>query len=416
MKGRFSFFLILCVAFLDYMGVGLVFPLFAGLLFDPAISILPSETSASIRGLWMGLLIALTPLIQFFFSPILGSLSDQKGRKNMILFGLAIGLLSYLVGILGVKCQSLGLLILYRILFGFSASTMTVIQAAIVDISTNENKAHRFGIYNMALGTGFTFGPFLGGELSDPTVFSWFDYSTPFLLGAVLTGMNLILLYWKFHETRKLSGLQSFDFFRGIRQTKQAFQHPTLRFSFLAFFLFVFGWDFFMEFVSVTLKFLYDFSTAQIGYFYAYTGFFYALSVGVLIRPFVTRVASGRILFFSMILGGIFLLLFLFIENPFFLWIHLAVLNFLLALFFPVASTYVSNHATKDNQGEILGIYHSVQALALTLSPMFSGSLVGAIPAMPIYLGGFLMCVGGVIFSINYAFSRKVLHRIDKGA
>jgi len=414
MQSRFSFFLLLCVAFLDFMGVGLVFPLFATLLFDPNIPLLASETSGAIRGLWMGVLIALTPLIQFFFSPILGSLSDQKGRKPMILWGLALGLIAYVIGIFGVQLNSLFLLIFYRALFGVSAATMTVIQASLVDISTPQTKARNFALYNMALGTGFTLGPFLGGRLSDSSLVSWFDFSTPFVLGALFTGLNLILLYWKYRETRELSDPIPIDLLRGIKQAKKAIQHPTLRFAFLGFFFFLFGWDFFLEFVPISLKSLFEYNTSEIGTFYAYKGLIYAISVGLLIRPFIKKYLPGKLLVFSMLSSGVYLLLFLVIKNPFYFWFYLPLLNFILALFYPVASTYVSNCATENNQGEILGIYHSVQALALILSPLCSGSIVGAYPLMPIYLGSAMMVIGGSVFTANHAWTKNLTQSIDE--
>jgi len=152
MTSRFQFFILLFAAFLDYAGIGLVFPLFAGLLFDPQFTILGAEATLFVRGLWMGILIALTPLIQFFASPLLGSLSDQKGRRLMMIIGLSFGVVAYGLGVLGVKMGSLLLLLIYRALFGVTSATMTVVQAAIVDISTPETKPKNFGLYNMAQG------------------------------------------------------------------------------------------------------------------------------------------------------------------------------------------------------------------------------------------------------------------------
>lgn len=400
------------IGFLDYMGVGLVFPLLTNLLFDPEHSILPSTTSAPIRGLWMGILIALTPLVQFFASPILGSLSDQRGRKTVIFFGLLMGLIAYLLGVIGIQMRSLPLFMLYRSLFGICAATMTVSQAAMVDISTKESKARNFGLLNMALGTGFTFGPFLGGILSDSTLVSWFGYTTPFILGGALTALNLILLQWNFSETKKVSEKTKLDFFRGIRHAKEAFIHPVLRTAFISFFLFLFGWDYFMEFIPVTLKTVFHFSTREMGLFFGLLGLVYALAGGILVGPLVKRYQTTKLLNVSMLSCGLYVFLFLFIKNPLFLWLMVPLSCLIVALFFPVASTYVSDNAAESKQGEALGLYHSVQSLALVLSPLFSGPLVGAIPYMPIYMGSCLPILGGLIF-IATRKARSV-HSVDE--
>jgi len=399
MRDRFSFFLLLCVAFFDYIGVGLVIPLFSSLLFNPDFTILPVETSAAVRGMWMGFLVALGPLVQFLVSPILGSLSDQRGRKITILWALGVGCFAYFLGILGVKFSSLTLLILFRGLFGVCGATMPVIQAAVADVSTAETKGRNFAIYNMALGMGFAFGPFLGGFLSDPSIVYWFNPMMPFLVAMLCTVLNLILLKWKFSETRQFTERTKVEFFRGFKQAKSAFSHPVLRFSFLGFFLFVFGWDYFSEFISVTLLRVHQFSLSQVGNFYAYMGFLYAICAGLLIKPFIKRFSTKNILVFSTLLAGPLLLCLSLIEKPSHFWVFFPPLILLMSLFYPVASTYVSDSASEDEQGELLGVYHSVQALALVIAPLFAGSLVGAYPNMPIILGGCSMLLGGLVFT-----------------
>ncbi len=413
MKSRLAFFLLIFVAFLDYVGVGLVYPLFAYLLFDPEIPLMAADASGATRGMWMGILIALTPLFQFFFSPLLGALSDQKGRKPTILFGLSMGVIGYLFAVIGIYHNSLFLLILYRAFFGISTATMTVIQASLIDISTPEMKARNFGIYNMALGVGFTVGPFLGGVLCDSNVVSWFSFGTPFMVGAVITALNLLLLTWTFTETRIPFGDKPVKLMRGFKQARLAFKHPTLKFTFWAFFLYLFGWDYFEEFISVTLMKNFAFTTAQVGNFFAYLGILYAFFGGVLTGPLSKRFTPKRLLLFSMLSGGVYLFLFLLIKNPVYFWFYCPGLIFIIALFYPVASLYVSDSAPADQQGEIMGVYHSVQALALILSPIVSGGLIGSRPGMPIYLGASLMILGGLVFGLNYLREGQATESVD---
>lgn len=416
MKNRFAFILLLFVAFLDYLGIGLVIPLFAALLFDVNVPLLNPETSNAVRGAWMAALIALGPFVQFFASPVLGSLSDGHGRKKMILFGLGVGAASYLIGMVGIGISSIWLLILYRGLFGASAATMPVIQAAIADMSTKEGKPRNFALYNMALGTGFTLGPFLGGTLSDSSLVSWFSPSIPFLVALLCTLLNLILIWKVFKETRVVKEKSKFEILEGFKHIKAAFVHPTLKISFLGFFLFYFGWEYFAEFVSVTLIQIYNFTLGQVGNFYAYMGFLYAIFTGIVIKPFVKRYDHKHLLLLASLASGPYLLFFLQIKNPIFFWPYFVPLILLLAFFYPNASTYISESASDDEQGEIFGVYHSVQALALMLSPMLAGSLVGRNPTLPVYLGGALMIAGGLVFAAGLFLQRQKAHRLDEGS
>jgi DHA1 family tetracycline resistance protein-like MFS transporter len=88
-----SLYIALFVAFIDYMGVGLIYPLFSSMLFDPELSLVSLETSEGMCGLWLGILIALMPLAQFFSAPVWGAFSDNKGRKNPLQLSIFVALL-----------------------------------------------------------------------------------------------------------------------------------------------------------------------------------------------------------------------------------------------------------------------------------------------------------------------------------
>ena len=292
---------------------------------------------------------------------------------------------------------------------------MTVVQASLVDISTKEWKGRNFAYFNMALGMGFTLGPFFGGVLCDGTVVSWFNYSTPFLFGAIATVVNLILLKFVFEETRAVKEPRPIELLRGFVQAKKAFSLPSLRLTFLAFFFFVFGWDYFFEFISVTLMKLHAFSTSKVGFFNAYTGLWYALSNLLIVGRLIKRFAPVKLLLFSLVSGGAYLIGFSWIQNSNLFWVFAPGLVFIMSLFFPVASTYISDMVSDDEQGEILGIWTSIQALSLIVSPLFSGSLVGDYPLMPITLGAGLMGCGGLIFTLISLRQRKQAQGFDKG-
>ena len=73
------------------------------------------------------------------------------------------------------------LLIIGRLIDGFTGGNTSVAMSSIADISDKKSKAGNFGIMGMAMGMGFVLGPFIGGKLGDSSVVSWFNYSTPFL-------------------------------------------------------------------------------------------------------------------------------------------------------------------------------------------------------------------------------------------
>ena len=408
LSSNFHLSIILLVAFVDYMGIGLVYPLFASLLFDRNMHILPPETSDIMRGVWLGLLTAVMPIVQFFSAPILGTLSDQKGRKAILLLSLGLGILSYVVAIFGVGYGSLMMIFLYRVIAGVSSGSTAVVQAALADVSTKEDKAKNFGLFNMALGVGFTIGPFLGGKLSDPGFLNIGGYSLPFWFSLAVVSINFVLALVFLGETSSKQDRERVSLISGLQNLRKAVFMKGFRVLILCSFIFAFGWSFFFEFAPVLLIAKYEFNSAQIGNFYAYSGALYALSSGLLIRPIIQNFSPKTTLLLSLFLAGTCLLLFSNIDNSTYLYLCLPFLLFFIALIFPTISAMVSNSATRKMQGEMLGILQSAQSVAFGISPLFSGTFVGVYPMLPIILGGVSMIIAGTVFGC-YVFRRYLL-------
>jgi MFS transporter, DHA1 family, tetracycline resistance protein len=383
--------ILLLSGFIDYAGVAIVYPLLAYLLFDPHFHFLPVETSNAARGLWLGILIALHPLLQFFFSPILGSLSDLKGRKKLLVLSFWVSLLGYAIAVLGMYYQNLVLISIYRILTGIGGGNCSIVSAIAVDISTQDTKAKHFGLLNMSFGAGFTLGPFLGGTMAES-----FGLCAPFIVAFALVLLNIFLVMWKLDETRPVHLKGRVSLFTAIYQIKQAARMPELRFVFLGLLVFSLGWSFFTEFIPLYLIDRFAFNPAQIGIYYGYTGFFYSLSAGVFIYPIIRRLGTQRSLVLSMLFSGLYLLVFLKIESISLMWLYLPLTQFFLAFAYPATAAMISNRVSEDQQGEVMGIYQSLIALALTVTPFCSGSLVGRYPSLTIIVSGILMALAAV--------------------
>lgn len=395
LSSQVSLWIVLFVLFLDWMGLGLVYPIFSSMLFDGESPLLQPDSSAATRGWYLGLLLASMSIAQFFTSPILGALSDKKGRRPLLLLSIGLGVFAYAICTFGVWMGSIAILIIGRILVGAAAGNAAIVTAAVADLSTQQNKARHFGLLSMASGVGFTVGPFLGGKLSE------FGYATPFLVSGIATFLNLLLVYFLFQETHLSLKSVPIRFGDGVRNLKKAFSMPGLRILFLVILLFCFGWSFFYEFIPVTWIADYGFGSGEIGFFYAYGSGCYALSSGYLIRPFVDRYKNASVLFYALLTMGWAIILLLCKPSADWLWVYLPAVNFLAALVFPTSTAMVSDWAGKDAQGEILGISQSVQSAAFAISPLAAGSFLGANPHMPMLLGGVAILAAALILGLS---------------
>lgn len=386
----------LLVIFIDYMGIGLIYPLFSSMIFDPQLPLVAAETSSNMRGLYLGLLLGMMPFFQFFSAPVWGAISDKKGRRGPLLISLCSAIGGYFFLLLGASFASLLLLFLGRCVVGLASGNSSIIQACIADMSDKKTKARHFALYSMAMGSGFTLGPFFGGVLSATS------YSLPFLFTLLLLFFNFLLAYLFFEETSTTKRDVKITIKTAFSHIQKAFELKSLRILLLASFIHCYGWSFFFEFVPIYFIKEFSFSTLRLGLFYAAAGAFYAVSTGYLIQPLLKRFSNEILFVCGNILTGLFILGLLFIPSAAWLWICMFFISYFVAFVSPTSTTMISNSVDAKYQGESLGILSSVNAAAFVLSPLFSGSLVGGYPSLSIKIGGLCMILAGLTLLISF--------------
>ena len=107
----------------------------------------------------IGILLANYSFYQFF-APFLGKLSDKIGRKP-VLIGSKVGtIVSY---ILLAYSNTYYLLLISRLLDGFTGGNIAVARAYLSDISSEQNRSKAMAIVGIGFATGFIIGPAIGG-------------------------------------------------------------------------------------------------------------------------------------------------------------------------------------------------------------------------------------------------------------
>lgn len=392
---RVALWLVLFVILIDWIGIGLVYPMFSAMLFHPDHILLPPETSNATRGLYLGILLSAMPIAQFFSSPIMGTLSDSKGRKPLYIISLTLAVLGYGLSMLAISVKSIIFLIISRLVIGIAAGNAAVVSATIADVSDEKTKTKNFGLYGAAAGLGFTLGPFLGGKFSETS------FITPFLLASILTLLNLLCIIFMLPETNTQRKESTPSLMGGLHNIKKAFQMRSLRTIFLTFFIFGFGWSFFYEFIPVVWISHYGMNSSNVGLLYAYGAIFFALCTSLIVHPIVKRYSPSHVLFYSLLFLGFTILALLCKPSVGWIWIYLPLVNFFVALFEPTANAMVSDLATKDSQGEVMGIFQSVQSVSWALSPLVAGPLLGIHVHMPMLLGGMAILLSAILFGTS---------------
>ncbi|KGQ13597.1 Tetracycline resistance protein, class A [Beauveria bassiana D1-5] len=171
---------------LDAVGIGLVFPILPRLLEE--------VTHTPDIAHWIGIMTALYALMQFVFAPLLGALSDNYGRRPVLLVSLVGAAVNYLIM---AFAPHLWMLLLGRAIAGLTSANVSVAMAYITDVTPADKRARRFGLFNAMFGAGFIIGPVLGGLLGDYWV------RLPFIAAAVLNTVNLLMALFMLPESRE---------------------------------------------------------------------------------------------------------------------------------------------------------------------------------------------------------------------
>src|SRR5581483_4855496 len=88
MNKRLTFAIIFLTIFLDFFNLGLIYPIFSSLIFESQGEIISPSATEFFKNFLFGVLITAFPIGQFLGAPILGKLSDQYGRRKLLIFSL----------------------------------------------------------------------------------------------------------------------------------------------------------------------------------------------------------------------------------------------------------------------------------------------------------------------------------------
>ncbi|MBK8557549.1 MAG: MFS transporter [Lewinellaceae bacterium] len=386
--------------FLDMLGVGIIIPVLPSLFISPESSILPAGTTIADASVLYGYLIAVYPLMQFFGAPALGALSDRYGRKPMLMISLFGTLIGYLLFGWAIMIKNVPLLFLSRALPGFTGGNISIVYSAISDMTQGRpaDRPKYFGLVGMAFGLGFIMGPALGGLMADPSVVSWFDHSTPFWFTAILTFVNIGLLWQIFPETLKTRRTTRINLFTGFRNISKAFGSPNLRGIFTVSLLLSLGFSFFTQFFSVYLIQRFGMSVKDIGLVFAWVGIWLVFTQGFTVRRLSVKYSSTQILRWSILLLSITLPLLLLPSYGWnVLWINPFIATFQ-GITAPNLTTVVSAQASPEEQGEVLGINQSMISVGQMVPPVIAGYLSSLNGAYPIIASGITIFIGWLVY------------------
>jgi DHA1 family tetracycline resistance protein-like MFS transporter len=380
MKKHLVLAIMLFTIFLDIFNLGLIYPIFTSLVFEGNGNLISVHSSEFYKNAIFGLMISLFPFGQFLGAPLIGQLSDYHGRRKLLMITLIGTAVTLLVCACGVLISSLLVLCLGRFIGGLMAGNMTLAYASLADFSSEEEKVKNFALIPLATGLGFALGPYLAGMLANPESHPIIGLALPFLLATLLCGLNFCLVYWKFPETF-IPKTGEIKIFNGMMlkmvNLGKAFREPALRAYLIVLFLMISANLVFIQFIGPFAIDRFHIGVTEVGYLYANIGISVSLGHLFLTRRLADSFSSEQALMWSLFVLGALLMGLPFSNHL----MTLHILTFFIMLACAVAYTnsmaLVSNQATKERQGEAMGVAVSVQSCSEFL-PALTLSLIAA--------------------------------------
>lgn len=361
---RASLFTLFLTIFIDLLGFGIVLPL---------LPYYARQYGAA--GMVVGIVVGAYSLMQFFFSPIWGRMSDRVGRRPVLLISLAGGAVGYLAF---AFAHSLAMLFLARILSGIAAANIGTAQAYIADITAPEDRAKGMGLLGAAFGLGFIFGPPAGGLLS--ALSTAHGHHGNFYPGLAATSLSLLALTVGFFALRESKTASSVPRSRVPPQFDRRLWafiggDRTLRNVFLTLFLIILCFAGMETTVTLHGRERFAFTAKEFGWFFGLMGVIVALVQGVLIGGLSRRVGERKLA----IAGAASLLIGLAMIPS----IYVPKLLFIVAIFvalgqglsFPSLNALITRIAPESERGSILGLSAAVASLSRIVGPPLGGML-----------------------------------------
>jgi len=328
------------------------------------------------------LLVSVYALCSLLSTPVIGRLSDQFGRRRLLMISQAGTCAGFIVLAFS---NAVWMLFLGRILDGLTAGNLSTAQAYISDHTLPENRAKAFGVIGIAFGIGFTFGPGMAGLLAPH------GEHLPFVVAACLSVGSMICTYTLLEPGAparqpgadpaaapggKRPGL--FD----VATYLDFFKRPAVGATYLQFFMFSFAFSSFMSGFALfaerrfTTSAGHAWSAHEVGYLFAYSGVLGIILQGGILGRLVKRFGETKVS-----LAGFLSVALAYAQLGFTGTVTLLVLVTTVSAFGngvlrPVLTSMLTQQVGRHEQGTAIGISSSLSSFAMMIAPPVCGALI----------------------------------------
>ena len=381
-SGRSPLVVLFLTVFIDLMGFGIVIPLLP--IYAKQMNATPFAAGA---------LIAVYSLMQLVFAPAWGRISDDIGRRPVLLMCLAGSAMSYL---LLAGAWRLEVLFFARLLAGVAGASIPVAQAYIADVTGPAERARGMGLIGAAFGLGMVIGPALGGGLSllGPRV--------PEGFAAGLCLANVLVAAYRLPESLPGSVGRPAPFRHplSLASLRDAAARPGAAALLAVFFLVTLGFAVLEGTFSLAAADRYGYSQAQVDWLWVYMGLVAVVVQGWLVGRLARRLPERALIVLGSAALGLGFLGIPFAGSAIGLLTALALVVGGQGLASPSLSSLISKTVEESVYGEALGVSQSLSAGARVLGPAGGGLIFSRFDASAAYLAAAACAAGALGLSL----------------
>lgn len=390
--------LIFSVLFLDFFSFSAVIAFLPLFFLSTPHSFFSASFSPNLRYILLGILTSTYPIAQVIAAPLLGHLSDKIGRRGILLCSYLGNTLGYLLCGFGILSTSIFYLFLGNFIAGLTGVNLSTTNAFISDVSVETKRARFFSVSHLMLGIGFILGPFVAGKVVGVSTHLFDACFYLFLSCALFSFINFLLIYffWTQDEDKMVSAkhdeIHWEDLFSCNREVKILL---------FAEFLIFFGWYFFIKTFQVFLIEGIQCTEGQVFNLYSQYGFWFALSQVVFIVWLHKYSKSEKFFrtFITFFASSIFVLIFA--KSYWAACLIVPLFTFAYGALIPSLTGLLSDYASSQNNGKVMGLHQSIQAFAKIGGPLIAGCVLTLTPLATVLLSPLFILASRFVFALR---------------